>query len=126
MVSASTHARNLARPNSASSCWPNSQKKTMPSSGQIAGSVAIGQVTRRHTSKSRTSVGRERQPIPGVAEQSPQEHRRDRERTEDVGGRDVEVACTEPAIVRSAAEDGSELVGHRASRYPPVRMLETS
>ncbi len=33
IVTASTHARNLPRPNSDSSCWPKSQKKTIPSSG---------------------------------------------------------------------------------------------
>ena len=56
-VIASTQATNLPRPNSASSCWPNSQKNTTPSSGQIAGSVATGHENRRHNSKSRTRAG---------------------------------------------------------------------
>jgi hypothetical protein len=57
IVTAATHRKNFSRPNSASICWPNRKKNTMPSNGQIAGSVAIGQVTIRHTSKSRTAKG---------------------------------------------------------------------
>ncbi len=34
-VMVTTQARNLPRPNSDSSCWPNNQKNTTPSSGQI-------------------------------------------------------------------------------------------
>ena len=45
------------------------------------------------------------------------------ERADDVGAGDVEASGAEPAMVRASAEHRGELVGHRASRYRPLRML---
>ncbi len=121
-----THARNRPRPKSDSSCWPNNQKNTMPSSGQICGSVANGHVKSRQISNSRTRAGTKTSLLKRSTPEPVHEHRRQAEHAHDVGGGDVVPSGAKPPVVRSTAEDSGELLGHRASRYPAVRMLDTS
>ncbi len=54
------------------------------------------------------------------------EHRCHGECAHDVGRRDVESAEPEPAVVRASSEHRGDLIGHQASPYRPLRMLEAS